>query len=157
MKLKDKEKLNNPLKSRQILSSISSMVFHTVQWSHNFTCLSCGLANWESTFFSKTQLCSTKAFTVRIPHNYVVYLARLWCHWQSLTSLECLTGIWSHGQTFRSPTSLRCSWQLSDDPGTSVMFLTPQCCLQNVSCFPDTSLVSLTCSQAKHKQANNTM
>ena len=33
MKLKDKEKLNNPLKSRQILSSISSMVFHTVQWN----------------------------------------------------------------------------------------------------------------------------
>ena len=30
MKLKDKEKLNNPLKGWQILSSISSMVFHTV-------------------------------------------------------------------------------------------------------------------------------
>ena len=32
MKVKDKEKLNNPLKSRQILSAISSMVFHTVPW-----------------------------------------------------------------------------------------------------------------------------
>ena len=31
MKLKDKEKLNNPLKGWQILSAISSMVFHTVQ------------------------------------------------------------------------------------------------------------------------------
>ena len=33
MKVKDKEKLNNPLKGWQILSSISSMVFHTVQWA----------------------------------------------------------------------------------------------------------------------------
>jgi hypothetical protein len=33
MKVKDKEKLNNPLKDWQILSSISSMVFHTVQCS----------------------------------------------------------------------------------------------------------------------------
>jgi hypothetical protein len=32
MKLKDKEKLNNPLKGWQILSAISSMVFYTVQW-----------------------------------------------------------------------------------------------------------------------------
>ena len=33
MKVKDKEKLNNPLKGWQILSSISSVVFHTVHWS----------------------------------------------------------------------------------------------------------------------------
>ena len=32
MKVKDKEKLNNPLKGWQILSAISSMVFHTVHW-----------------------------------------------------------------------------------------------------------------------------
>ena len=32
MKVKDKEKLNNPLKGWQILSAISSMVFDTVQW-----------------------------------------------------------------------------------------------------------------------------
>ena len=32
MKVKDKEKLNNPLKGWRILSAISSMVFHTVQW-----------------------------------------------------------------------------------------------------------------------------
>ena len=32
MKVKDKEKLNNPLKGWQILSAISSMVFHTVYW-----------------------------------------------------------------------------------------------------------------------------
>ena len=30
MKVKDEEKLNNPLKGWQILSAISSMVFHTV-------------------------------------------------------------------------------------------------------------------------------
>ena len=32
MKVKDKEKFNNPLKGWQILSAISSMVFHTVHW-----------------------------------------------------------------------------------------------------------------------------
>ena len=32
MKVKDKEKLNNPLKGWRILSTISSMVFHTVHW-----------------------------------------------------------------------------------------------------------------------------
>ena len=32
MKVKDKEKLNNPLKGWRILSAISSMVFHTVHW-----------------------------------------------------------------------------------------------------------------------------
>ena len=32
MTVKDKEKLNNPLKGWQILNAISSMVFHTVQW-----------------------------------------------------------------------------------------------------------------------------
>ena len=34
MKGKDKEKLNNPLKGSQILSSISSMAFHIVQWDN---------------------------------------------------------------------------------------------------------------------------
>ena len=32
MEVKDKEKLNIPLKGWKILSAISSMVFHTVQW-----------------------------------------------------------------------------------------------------------------------------
>ena len=32
MKVKDKEKFNYPLRGWQILSAISSMVFHTVQW-----------------------------------------------------------------------------------------------------------------------------
>ena len=32
MKVKDKEKLNNPMKGWQILSAISSMVFHKVDW-----------------------------------------------------------------------------------------------------------------------------
>jgi hypothetical protein len=36
MKLKDKEKLNNPLEGWQILSAISSMVFHTVQWFKSY-------------------------------------------------------------------------------------------------------------------------
>ena len=30
MKVKDKEKMNNPLKGSQIISAISSMVFHTM-------------------------------------------------------------------------------------------------------------------------------
>ena len=32
MKVKDKEKLNNPLNGWQTLSAISSIVFHTVDW-----------------------------------------------------------------------------------------------------------------------------
>ena len=35
LKVKDKEKLNNPTKGWQILSTISSMVFHTVQWANS--------------------------------------------------------------------------------------------------------------------------
>ena len=35
MKVKDKEKLNDPLEGWQILSAISSMVFHTVQCGRN--------------------------------------------------------------------------------------------------------------------------
>ena len=37
MKVKNKEKLNNPLKGWQILSAISSMVFHTVHCDKDFT------------------------------------------------------------------------------------------------------------------------
>ena len=46
MKVKDKEKLNNPLKGWRILSAISSMVFHTVQWLYHYK----GLA----TYFRKS-------------------------------------------------------------------------------------------------------
>ena len=35
MNVKEKEKLNNHLKGWQILSAISSMVFHTVHWPPN--------------------------------------------------------------------------------------------------------------------------
>ena len=38
MKVKDKEKLNNPLKGWQILSAISSMVFHTVHCATQTLC-----------------------------------------------------------------------------------------------------------------------
>ena len=34
MKVEDKEKLNDPTKGWQIVSAISSMVFHTVQWTN---------------------------------------------------------------------------------------------------------------------------
>ena len=40
MKVKDKEKFNNPLKGWRILSAISSMVFHTVQWYNTIPCQS---------------------------------------------------------------------------------------------------------------------
>ena len=36
MKVKGKDKLNNPLKGWQIVSAISLMVFHTEHWYHSF-------------------------------------------------------------------------------------------------------------------------
>ena len=48
MKVKDKEKLNNPLKGWQILSAISSMVFHTVIGGcHLLLLLGCSLEELE--------------------------------------------------------------------------------------------------------------
>ena len=66
MKVKDKENFNNPLKGWRILSAISSMVFHTVQWS----CLSV----YRSVFIYRTWvLPHTDCFLINLSIPVNVY------------------------------------------------------------------------------------
>ena len=58
--MKDKEKLNNPIKGWGGLSAISSMVFHTVQWGQ--------VSTW-SVYYNRATLPSYTIYMKIIHHD----------------------------------------------------------------------------------------